>query len=762
MSTAKDIAKPLRILHLEDSPLDAELIREWLIGAGFSIQLDWASNEQEFTAFLQHNSYDLILADYHLPGFDAPAALVLAKFFGPDIPFIAVSGAVGEEEAVEFLKKGATDYVLKGRLTKLSGAIERALDEFGERRARRQAEETLRRLNRELHAISHCNQVLIRAENEQSLLDALCRIVCDDAGYRMVWVGYVENDEAQSVRTTAYAGVDDGYLAQAGITWADTERGRGPAGIAIRSGKSACIQDFALDARGNPWHDAALQRGYRSCLCLPLKGDDAHTFGVLAIYSEQAHAFTTEEIRMLEELSGDLAFGIVSLRVRAERTVAERRINHLAFYDPLTELPNRRLLMDRLHQAMSGSARSRHLGAVLFIDLDNFKLLNDTCGHDVGDQLLIEVAHRLNDCVRDGDTISRLGGDEFVVMLENLSDFPPDAASQAKAIAEKILATLNQPYVIGQQVRHSTPSIGVTLFGGTEGSPDEPLKQADIAMYQAKSAGRNTLRFFDPDMQAALAARANMETDLRHGIEQGQFVLYYQAQVHGNSAIIGAEALLRWHHPTRGMVFPTEFIALTEETGLILPIGQWVLEEACTQLAAWSQDPRFQDLSLAVNVSARQFRQPDFVDRVRHALQRAGALATHLKIELTESLVLDDINDSIAKMLLLREIGVSLSMDDFGTGYSSLSYLTRLPLNQLKIDQSFVQNLPDKPSDSIVVQVIITLAQSLKLDVIAEGVETEAQRQFLDVHGCPTCQGYLFSKPVPLTEFEALLQGLTR
>jgi diguanylate cyclase (GGDEF)-like protein len=476
----------------------------------------------------------------------------------------------------------------------------------------------------------------------------------------------------------------------------------------------------------------------------------------------QPNAFTAEEIRLLEELAGDLAFGIVSLRVRVQRTAAERRIEHLAFYDPLTELPNRRLLMDRLHQAMSSCARSRHLGALLFIDLDNFKMLNDTCGHDVGDRLLVEVAHRLSACIRDGDTISRLGGDEFVVMLEALSEIPEEAAAQAKTIAEKILSTLNQPYLISSKVRHSTPSIGAALFGGNESSVDEPLKQADIAMYQAKTAGRNTLRFFDPDMQAALAARAELESDLRRGIENQQFALYYQAQVHGQSGVIGAEALLRWHHPSRGMVFPAQFIPLAEETGLILPIGQWVLEEACIRLAAWSKDPRYQDLHLAVNVSARQFRQPDFVNHVHHALQSAGAPATRLKIELTESLVLDDINDSIIKMHVLREIGVNLSMDDFGTGYSSLSYLTRLPLNQLKIDQSFVQNLPDSTSDSIVVQAIITLAQSLKLDVIAEGVETEAQRQFLDQHGCPICQGYLFSRPVALADFEVLLQDLMR
>lgn len=761
MSTTADTTKPLRILHLEDSPLDAELIREWLIGAGLSIHLDWASNKREFTNFLQSGAYDLILSDYRLPDFAAPAALAMAKSVCPDIPFIAVTGAVGEEEAVEFLKQGATDYVLKGQLFKLLTAIERALDEFGERLARRQAEEKLHRINRELHAISHCNQVLIRATQEQSLLDAICRIVCDDAGYRTAWVGYAENDAEKTIRIVACAGTEASELERACITWADTEHGRGPSGEVIRSGQSACVQDFELDPRVAPWRETAMQKGYRSCLSLPLQSDLGQTFGVLVIYSMEPNAFDAQEIRMLEELGGDLAFGIIALRTRQERTAAEQRIEYLAFYDPLTGLPNRRLLMDRLHQTVANSMRSQQKGAVLFIDLDNFKMLNDTCGHDVGNKLLIEVAHRLSTCVRDGDTISRLGGDEFVIVLEGLNERPTDAAAQVKAMAEKMQQTLNQPYVIGVQVHHNTPSIGATLFNNDACSVEDLLKQAEIAMYQAKSAGRNTLRFFDPNMQAALAAQAEMETALRQGIQAKQFALYYQSQNHSQLGVLGAEVLIRWNHPTLGLVSPAQFIPLAEETGLILPMGQWVLEEACARLAAWAHDPRYSALYLAVNVSARQFRQTDFVDHVRHALRVTGAPATQLKLELTESLVLNDVDDTIQKMLVLKNLGVSFAMDDFGTGYSSLSYLSRLPLDQLKIDMSFVRHLPDKSSDAVVVQAIITLAKSLGLEVIAEGVETESQRLFLDQHGCPICQGYLFSRPVDRLAFEALLASRT-
>jgi diguanylate cyclase (GGDEF)-like protein/PAS domain S-box-containing protein len=453
---------------------------------------------------------------------------------------------------------------------------------------------------------------------------------------------------------------------------------------------------------------------------------------------------------------GEISHYVGTLIDITARKAAEKEIEQLAFYDLLTRLPNRRLLQDRLQQALAGAARSRRKGALLFIDLDNFKIINDTSGHDVGDQLLAEVAKRLVKCVRDGDTVARLGGDEFVVMLEDLSENPREAAAQAKGVGEKILVALNQPYSIVGRVQHSTPSIGITLFADTADTVDELLKQADIAMYQAKAAGRNTLRFFDPQMQAALAARAVLEAALRLAIQGRQFILHYQPQVDG-TRVIGAEALLRWRHPERGVVPPAEFIPLAEETGLILPIGLWVLEAACARLKAWAGDARTSELRLAINVSAHEFRQADFVDQVRVALKNSGAPATRLKIELTESVVLDDIEDTVDKMRALKQLGVGFSMDDFGTGYSSLSYLTRLPLDQLKIDQSFVRNLPDSANDAAVTQTIITLARSLGLVVIAEGVETEAQRDFLSRHGCPAYQGYLFSKPVVLDEFERLV-----
>ncbi|MEJ2529117.1 MAG: EAL domain-containing protein, partial [Gammaproteobacteria bacterium] len=441
------------------------------------------------------------------------------------------------------------------------------------------------------------------------------------------------------------------------------------------------------------------------------------------------------------------------------RKAAEEEIERLAFQDPLTMLPNRRLLLDRLHQALVAGIRSKRRGALLFIDLDNFKILNDTFGHDAGDQLLIEVARRLATCVREGDTISRFGGDEFMLMLNDLGDNNLEAMAQIKVVGEKIMSALNLPYMIDGYEHHSTPSIGVALFSGGENSIDDLMKQADIAMYQAKSEGRNMLRFFDPEMQAALAERAAMETELRRAVDEEQFTLLYQPQVDAVRGIIGAEALLRWNCPERGVVLPDQFVPLAEETGLILPIGQWVLQTACNQLKKWAENPRCNELKLAVNVSARQFRQDDFVDQVRIALEESGAPATRLKMELTESLLLDDIEGAIKKMRAIKQLGVGFALDDFGTGYSSMSYLTRLPLDQLKIDQSFVHNMLDNQNDAVIAQTIITMAKSLNLSVIAEGVETEGQRQFLEQHGCSTYQGYLFSQPFIQEKIYALLKS---
>jgi diguanylate cyclase (GGDEF)-like protein len=480
--------------------------------------------------------------------------------------------------------------------------------------------------------------------------------------------------------------------------------------------------------------------------------DDGSESDILKDYSVILIRKLEEKTLQLEEANKILQQDI------ARHKEAEDKIQHLAYYDLLTNLPNRRLLMDRLEHSLAVIARHKNHGAILFIDLDHFKTLNDTKGHSIGDLLLVEVAKRLQTCVRDGDTLARLGGDEFVVILEDLNEDAAQAAVQVEAVCTKIISAINQPYQLDNYLYHSSASVGICMFNNQQITVDELLKRADIAMYQAKSAGRNTLSFYDPAMQAALQARAALELDLRLAIEENQFKLYYQMQVDHSGKIHGAEVLIRWLHPQKGLISPLQFIPLAEETGLILPIGQWVLKTACAQIKAWENDPIAQHLQIAVNVSASQFHDPDFVKHVTNMLQSYAIQSDRLKLELTESLVLDNVEEAIIKMQLLKEIGVRFSMDDFGTGFSSLYYLTKLPLDQLKIDQTFVRNICVNNRDAVVVQTIIGMANNLGIEVIAEGVELEEQRAFLEQHHCHFCQGYLFSKPLPIEEFEAKLK----
>lgn len=436
-----------------------------------------------------------------------------------------------------------------------------------------------------------------------------------------------------------------------------------------------------------------------------------------------------------------------------ERKENEARINNLAFFDPLTELPNRRLLQDRLEHALAVSERQKTLGALLFIDLDDFKTLNDNRGHHIGDLLLIAVANRLRMAVRAQDTVARLGGDEFLVVLEDLASNRDHAATLAQQITETILESLNQPYPLEGQDYFSTPSIGISLFGDRWVDIDELLKQADQAMYHAKAEGRNTWRFFDPKMQEHTAQRFALQHEIREALQQQQFQLFYQPQVDHTGSVMGAEALIRWRHPQRGMVSPLDFIPIAEESGLILPLGSWIVDEACRQLVAWSKNPHTEHLILSINVSARQFQQQQFVLQLLNSLQRSGANPRKLKLELTESMLVHNQQDIIAKMGALKNHGITFSLDDFGTGYSSLSYLKRLPINELKIDKSFVDDVLIDADDAAIARMIIRLAQSMDLSVIAEGVETKEQRDWLERQGCFRYQGYYFGKPVPADQF---------
>jgi diguanylate cyclase (GGDEF)-like protein/PAS domain S-box-containing protein len=460
----------------------------------------------------------------------------------------------------------------------------------------------------------------------------------------------------------------------------------------------------------------------------------------------------------VKDLEGIVTHYVASFADITMSKNATDEIENLAFYDPLTFIPNRRLFLDRIKQAFASSTRSNKRGAVVFLDIDHFKTLNDTLGHDVGDLLLKEVAMRLAHCVRESDTIARLGGDEFVVLLENLSEDLIEAASQAKDMCQKILHALSQHYLLGIHQHYCTASIGVTLFADHDAALEQIIKQADIAMYQSKSNGRNTFSFYDQKMQEIITTRADMESDLREAILQKQFELHYQVQEDRSGNPVGAEALIRWRRSKRKLTLPVDFIPLAEETGTILQIGQWVLETACQQLAIWKLNPLCRNLILSINISAKQLIQTDFVTQVQDALQRHEIDPSKLKLELTESIMINDFDTIIATMHALFALEIGFSLDDFGTGYSSLQYLKKLPLSELKIDKSFVDDIAVDKGDLAISRTIIAMAHSLELSVIAEGVETEEQKQCLVDLDCMYFQGYLFGKPMPIDKFEASLR----
>ncbi|MGV7208722.1 putative bifunctional diguanylate cyclase/phosphodiesterase [Oxalobacteraceae bacterium A2-2] len=429
------------------------------------------------------------------------------------------------------------------------------------------------------------------------------------------------------------------------------------------------------------------------------------------------------------------------------RKASEAEIHSLAFYDTLTGLPNRQLLLDRIAHAIVVSGRSGHPGALLFIDLDNFKSINDTLGHDQGDTLLRDAAARMAGAVRASDTVARFGGDEFVVLLEDAGQGEAEVAAVAQEVARKVLLAFEAPFMIAGGLQHTTPSMGVALFDGAA-SADDTLRRADLAMYQAKAAGRNNAVFYDTQMQARVSARVGLESDLRRALAQDEFELHYQPQAAIDGRLLGVEALLRWRHPVRGLVAQTQFIPIAEEMGLIVPIGRWVLQRACRQLAVWGSDPRTSALRMSVNISAPQFHRPDFVEQVLQVLAETGAPPQQLVLEVTESMLLNDIEGVIARMRRLKEAGVCFALDDFGTGYSSLSYLHRLPLDQIKIDKSFIWNAFNEVHGSAIVRIIVALGRALKMSVMAEGVETARQLSLVLAEGCQSYQGFLYSKPL--------------
>jgi diguanylate cyclase (GGDEF)-like protein/PAS domain S-box-containing protein len=528
-------------------------------------------------------------------------------------------------------------------------------------------------------------------------------------------------------------------------------------GVIVDANKAAC------EFYGYPHAQFQTMKFVQLDEVAPIPGTQVWSGEFKARHRLQSGAVRAVEVHLSPLKSGKGARVFAIILDMTQRIAAEESAHSLAFYDPLTQLANRRLLHDSINQLLAMTTRHHFHGALLFLDLDNFKTLNDTEGHEVGDQLLIEVARRLNLSVRESDLLARLGGDEFVVLCEGLSEDLAQAGVQAGVMAEKIRESLAQPYYLQrnnpmmsgvQVVHHCSASIGVTMFNGRDETIEELLRRADVAMYQAKQAGRNVVRFFDPQMQAEMMWRAQLEKELREAHKAHEFVLYYQSKIDCEGRLLGAEALLRWRHPQRGESLPQGVIQLLEETGLIVSVGKWAIRTACLQIKAWQVNVQMRDLVISVNVSARQFRQADFVEIMQQILIETGIPPANLDLELTESVLLENVDDVIAKMNAIKALGVSFSLDDFGTGYSSLQYLKRLPFDSIKIDQSFVRDLEEDANDAALIKAMIAMAKELELTVIAEGVESEAQRSFLVAHGCEVLQGFLFDKPLAAAQFE--------
>ena len=675
----------------------------------------------------------------------------------------------------------ATD--AQGRVTRMNPTAERLTGwTYGEARGRPLSEvlrivdaDTRQSVDSPVQRVMECGEVV-------GLADHTALLARDGSEYRIAdSAAPIRNARGEIVGVVlVFSDVTEKYLTEAKLHETQAilraAMDQTPAGIAIADAPDGALRymnDAGLSIGGAGWQRAVAGQAARDFLAsLPLFDLDGRPLGCdevpLARAARLGESGSREfKIRRadgderivasraapIRNAQGKVVAGISVFMDVTESKRAEDRIKNLAFYDQLTGLPNRRLFFDRLERALASRSRHPRQGALLFIDLDNFKALNDALGHDVGDLLLQQVGQRLLACVREGDSVARIGGDEFVVMLSGLSAIDAEAASQAEIVGRKILAAINQRCEIALATYQGSASIGVALFESRV-NVSELLKRADLAMYQAKASGRNALCFFDPKMQAMVHARTALEADLREAIRQEQFVLHYQPLVAASGDLVGAEALLRWQHPRRGLVAPGEFIPLAEETGLILPLGQWVLESVCRQLAAWSARPETARLVVSVNVSARQFHHEDFVSRVLAALEDGDADPRRLKLELTESLLVDDMEDVIAKMSVLQARGVGFSLDDFGTGYSSLSYLKRLPIDQLKIDRSFVSELLTDANDEAIVRTVVALGQSLGLAVVAEGVEHAAQQERLASLGCHCYQGYYFGRPLPIECFE--------
>ncbi|MCX4187145.1 EAL domain-containing protein [Methylophaga sp. OBS4] len=870
------------LLVVEDDEADYSLLETRLNRDGLACHCHQVTNRQELVDALALDSWDIVLVDYRVPGLPFEEVLSHVHGHDADLPIIVVSGTIGEEAAVDLLKQGVVDFVLKDRLARLVPAIQRVMRDIEILRERREAEKSLERHSRALMMLSKGNHTLLHCTEENQLLHAMCEAAVDTGGYRMAWVGYKVDDAAQSVRLMATAGTGQEYLKQADISWGAGRRGHGPAGLAIRNADTQVLVNMTLHPSMKPWQAAALEWGFNSLIALPLK-DKTGAFGVFAIYTEQTDAFDFMEVPLLEEMAEDLSFGIVTLRnniahqkaeselkssysllettlestvdgiavfslsgaivrfnrkfseifniapevlqsasydeltehvsalvenradffrhshelrqahevayrdeiemkdgriierirqphymdgqvighVSTLRDISERRhheqqLVYLANHDELTDLPNRNLLNDRLRQAIAYCARSEQLIALLFLDLDRFKLVNDSLGHEFGDKVLIETTKRLSHSIREGDTVARIGGDKFVILLPGLQH-----EDDVEGIALKLLDAIAKPFMIDGRELLLEACIGAALYPRDGDEAAILFKHADAAMYRAKAHGGHTLRYYLENIDTEIERHLHIATQLQYAIERKQLEVYYQPQFDIEAGIItGAEALIRWRHPELGMVSPAEFIPIAEESSVILRIGEWLADAIFADCSRWWSEGLQTLSAVSMNISARQFDNVTLPTILATLLNKYGLDPAKftLELELTEGMLMRYPEQAIKTLHELKAMNFAISIDDFGTGYSSLVYLKRFPIDKLKIDKAFVQGIPDDNEDITIVRAVIVMAHELGLKVVAEGVETEAQFAFLKQHQCDYSQGYFTGRPMPVKDFEALLR----
>ncbi|MBI3897381.1 MAG: EAL domain-containing protein [Gammaproteobacteria bacterium] len=727
----------LRTLIIEDSEDDALLLVHDLSEGDYQPHWLRVDTPEELTTALAAEEWDIIFADYSMPQFSGTHALSIVRERGLDTPFIFVSGTIGEDTAVEAMRAGAQDYVMKGNRKRLLPAVEREMKDAEQRRQRRRSEQELELLQTIAHAATAAGDL-------HAALSVTLTKICETTGWTLAQAWIPRADGAAIECGPAWCCYGNGLekFRTASLSFAFGLNEDLP-GKVWSSKQPVWVHDVQLDT-----HYArapfARETGLQAALGIPVIADKE----VLAVLE-----FLLREPRPGDErLTNFVAAVAEQLGGVMQRKRTEERLHYLAHYDALTGLPNRVLFVDRLNQAILEANRHDRILGVAFLDLDRFKTINDSLGHGIGDLLIKSAAERLLRCVRDGDTVARLAGDEFTVILADMGH-----VDHAAYVAKKILNSLALPFHIAGHELFSSASLGMTLYPFDEGNVDGLLRNADIAMYRAKEAGGNAYAFYSSDMMVKARERLELENDLRHAIEHSEFMLYYQPVIDLKSGKLEAlETLVRWLHPTRGIILPSEFIPLAEESGLIVYLGEWVLHTACEQFEAFRR--LHPDLRLAVNLSVRQFQQPDLPDMINAILRRTGFKPAALELEITESLLMQNVDNALAVMRKLNDLGVKFSVDDFGTGYSSLTYLKRLPISRVKIDQSFVRDIPTDPNDVAIVSAIISMAHNLGLQVTAEGVETPEQLALLSSRGCDAVQGFYFGQPVSMEETTLFLQ----